>query len=98
MRADVKALAKRRRQTVNALVEKLLERAVSDDATSDAVPDESVIRDMAILIAVEHCLKLQEAAIPGGLTLSKRLVESAAEAAIERLEIVDTRLKLVLDQ
>jgi hypothetical protein len=48
---------------------------------------------MAILVAVELVLKLQEASIPGGATLSRRLLEDAARAAIERLEMVGLSLE-----
>jgi hypothetical protein len=47
--------------------------------------DESVIRDAAILIAVEQVLKLQEATIPGGITRSRQLLDAAADAAMARL-------------
>ena len=58
-----------------------------------ALPDEAAIRDMAILIAVELVLKLQEASIPGGPSLSRRLLEEAAAAAIDRLEVVGQSLR-----
>lgn len=74
------------------LVVRLLERALDEEQTG-AMPDESATREMAILIAVELGLKLQEATIPGGPTLAKRLSESAARAAIARLELVETRLR-----
>jgi hypothetical protein len=45
------------------------------------------------LIAVELVVKLQEASIPGGTTLSRRLVEDAARAAVARLESVEAALK-----
>ncbi len=48
---------------------------------------------MAILVAVELVLKLQEASIPGGVTLSRRLLEDAARAAIERIELVEAKLR-----
>lgn len=92
LRTQAKALAKRRRMSLTQLVEKLLERALADDETGGS-PDESAIRDMAILIAVELGLKLQQASIPGGPTLAKRLSESAAHAAIARLELVETKLR-----
>lgn len=78
--------------SLSQLIEELLERALDDEEVGGS-PDESAIRDMAILIAVELGLKLQEASIPGGPTLAKRLSESAAHSAISRLELVETRLR-----
>lgn len=92
LRAPAKALAKRRRMSLSQLVENLLERALDDEETGGS-PDEAAIRDMAILIAVELGLKLQQASIPGGPTLAKRLSESAAQAAIARIEFVETGLR-----
>jgi hypothetical protein len=63
------------------------------DSNSSSLPDESAIREMAILIAVELVLKLQEASMPGGTTLSRRLLEDAARAAVARLESVGAALK-----
>ena len=91
-RVAVKALAKRQRLSLSQLVEGLLERALAEEE-SGVRPDESAIRDMAILVAVELGLKLQEATIPGGPTLAKRLSESAAHAAIARIELVEARLR-----
>jgi hypothetical protein len=71
----------------------LIGRELEDDAASGSLPDESAIREMAILIAVELVLKLQEASIPGGSTLSRRLLEDAARAAISRLELVEAKLQ-----
>lgn len=96
LRDRVKALARRRRLSVGRLVESLLERELSEEA-SGSMPDESAIREMAILIAVEHGLKLQEANIPGGFTLAGRLVESAAQAAMARLEMVEASLEVARD-
>ena len=92
LRDRTKELARRRRLSLSQLVEGLLQRAL-DEAVTGAMPDESAIRDMAILIAVELGLKLQEASIAGGPTLAKRLSESAAQAAIERIEFVETGLR-----
>ena len=90
---DVRALARSRRTACSQLVRFVLAREISEDAASSgAVPDESAIREMATLIAVELVLKLQEASTPGGVTLSRRLVEDAARAAIERLELVEQKL------
>jgi hypothetical protein len=96
LRDRVRALARRRRLSVGKLVESLLEREL-DEQTSGALPDESAIREMAILVAVEHCLKLQEASIPGGFTLSGKLVESAAQAAMARLDMVEASVQAVRD-
>jgi hypothetical protein len=90
---ELKRLAAQRRLTVSDLVRSLIARELADaDSDSGSLPDESAIRDMAILIAVELVLKLQEASIPGGTTLSRRLVEEAARAAIQRLETVGLSL------
>ena len=78
--------------SLSQFVEKQLERALDGEETGGS-PDESAVREMAILVAVELGLKLQEASIPGGPTLAKRLSESAAHAAITRLELVETRLR-----
>ena len=87
-------LAKRRQLSLSHLLRGLIGREMSDaDASSGSLPDESAIRDMAILVAVELVLKLQEASIPGGATLSRRLLEDAARAAIERLEMVGLSLE-----
>lgn len=90
---QLKALARDRRWTVSRLLRSLMERELAEvDSASGDQPDESAIREMAILIAVELVLKLQEASMPGGATLSRRLVEDAARAAIARLELVEARL------
>jgi hypothetical protein len=94
LKTGVKALARRRRLSVASLIEGLLERELSQE-TSGPLPDESTIREMAILVAVEHCLKLQEAATPGGVTLAKRLLEPAAQAAMARLEMVEASLEVL---
>jgi hypothetical protein len=91
--SDVRALARRRRLRYSQLVRSVLTREISQaDTNSGSTPDESAIREMAILIAVELVLKLQEASIPGGVTLSRRLLEDAARAAISHLELVESKL------
>lgn len=91
---DVRALARRRRLRYSQVVRAVLVREVAQaEAESGDTPDESAIREMAILIAVELVLKLQEASIPGGVTLSRRLLEHAAQAAIARIELVEARLQ-----
>ena len=92
--SELKALAGIRRLSVNQLVCGLIARELASvDSASGSLPDESAIREMAILIAVELVLKLQEASIPGGTTLSRRLLEEAARAAIARVEMVEARLQ-----
>jgi len=93
LRAEVKGLAKRRRLSISRLVESLLERELGEADTSGAVPDEQAIRDMATLIAVEQILKVQEATVPGGITLSRRVLDAAAQAAIARVELVEAFLR-----
>lgn len=78
-------------------MESFLDRAVSDQQ-SGSEPDESAIRDMAILIAIEVAIKLLETSIPGGVTLSKGFVEDAAHAAIARVELVGSRLYEMRDR
>lgn len=91
---EAKRLARHKRVSVSELVRSLLARAIAEaDQDSGSEPDESAIREMAILIAVELVLKLQEASIPGGVTLSRRLLEDAARAAISRIELVESRLQ-----
>ncbi len=87
-------MASRRRMSVSRLLRSLVDRELAGDGvTSGSLPDESSIREMAILIAVELVLKLQEASIPGGPTLSRRLLEDAARAAIARVEMVELSLR-----
>jgi len=94
VRSAVLALAKRRHSSLSQLVREVLARELRE-AQSDGgrLPDESAIREMAILIAVELVLKLQEATVPGGPTLSRRLLEDAARAAIARVEMVEHSLQ-----
>ena len=91
---DLKELAAGQHISLSQLVRSLLAREIAEaDLASGSVPDESAIREMAILIAVELVLKLQEASIPGGVTLSRRLLEDAARAAISRIESVEANLR-----
>jgi hypothetical protein len=85
-RAELKALADGQRVSVSQMLRFLVARELGD-ASLDVRGrrDESVIRDAAILIAVEQVLKLQEASIPGGITRSRQLLDAAAEAAMARL-------------
>jgi hypothetical protein len=93
-RTDLKTLARKRHISVSQLLRSAIARELADDdAGSSSLPDESAIREMAILIAVELVLKLQEASIPGGATLSRRLLEDAARAAVARLESVEAAIK-----
>src|SRR5712692_11785949 len=92
--AELKALASKQRVPVNQLLRSVIARELAAaDSASGSLPDESAVREMAILIAVELVLKLQEASIPGGITLSRRLLEDAARAAIERVETVGLSLQ-----
>jgi len=93
LQGEVKALAKRRRLPIGRLVEDLLNRELDEAETSGSLPDEHAIREMAILIAVELSLKLQETNIPGGTSLSRRLLDSAAQEAIARVEFVEASLR-----
>ena len=89
----LKSLAAQRRISLSQLVREALARHVAEDEDgSGNAPDESAIREMAILIAVELVLKMQEASIPGGVTLSRHLLEDAARAAIARIQLVEARL------
>jgi hypothetical protein len=85
-RAELKALADGQRVSVSQLLRLLVARELGDSSLElRSRPDESMIRDAAILIAVEHVLKLQEATIPGGITRSRQLLDAAADAAMARL-------------
>lgn len=91
--SQLKNLAAMRRISLSQLVRSVLSRELAESkSASGSVPDESAIREMAILIAVELVLKLQEASVPGGTMLSRRLLEDAARAAIARLEFVEAKL------
>jgi hypothetical protein len=91
---DARALARRRRMHLSELVRSALaQELLRADSDSGSEADESAVREMAILIAVELVLKLQEASIPGGPTLSRRLLENAARSAISRIELVEERLR-----
>lgn len=93
-RDALRGLAARRRVSVSQLLRQLIsDELEAAEQGGSALPEEAAIRDMAILIAVELVLKLQEASIPGGPALSRRLLESAATAAIERLETVGQSLR-----
>jgi len=71
---------------MSQLLRLLIARELEDTSVdADSRRDESVIRDAAILIAVEQVLKLQEASIPGGITRSRQLLGAAADAAMARL-------------
>jgi len=92
--AALRVLAAQRQTSLSQLLRSLISRELTDAASnSGSLPDEAAIRDMAILIAVELVLKLQEASIPGGPTLSRRLLEDAARAAMERVETVGLSLQ-----
>jgi hypothetical protein len=93
LRHQVKALANRRRLAVSRLVEGQLQRELGEaDSATSSFPNESAIREMATLVAVEQILKLQEATIPG-TTLSRRLLADAATAAIARVESIAASLE-----
>jgi hypothetical protein len=90
----LRAAARRRGLSISQLLRSLVARELAEaDTALGSMPDESTIREMAILVAVELVLKLQEASIPGGVSLSRRLLEDAARAAIARIELVESRLK-----
>jgi hypothetical protein len=84
--AAFRTLAKQRQLSMSQLLRLLIARELEDTSVdADSRRDESVIRDAAILIAVEQVLKLQEASIPGGITRSRQLLGAAADAAMARL-------------
>jgi hypothetical protein len=91
-RSALRALARQRHSSMSQLLRTAISRELETTAPSGSLPDESAIREMAILIAVELVLKLQEATIPGGITRSRQLLESAARAAITRIEMVEASL------
>ena len=83
---ELKALAADQHLSVTRLLQHLVGRELGDASLElGNRRDESVIRDAAILIAVEQVLKLQEATIPGGITRSRQLLDAAADAAMARL-------------
>jgi post-segregation antitoxin (ccd killing protein) len=84
--------ARQRRVSVSQLLRLLIARELEASVAEGSLPDESAVREMAILIAVELVLKLQETTIPGGITRSRQLLESAARAAINRIETVEASL------
>ena len=95
-RAALRHLAKRRSQTLSQLLRGLIADELGEaDANSGSLPDESAIREMAILIAVELGLKLQELSLPGGASRSRGLLEAAARAAMERLDMVEASLERI---
>lgn len=98
-RNALRNLADRRRVSISGVLRQLIsDELEASEQRGSALPDEAAIRDMAILIAVELVLKLQEASIPGGPALSRRLLEVAAAAAIDRLEIVGQSLRREVEE
>ena len=92
-RTGLRALSKQRHVSMSQLLRALIDRELGEnDSANSSHPGESAVREMAILIAVELVLKLQEATIPGGITRSGQLLEDAARAAISRIEMVEARL------
>ena len=93
-RFALRALARRRQVSMSQMLRTLVGRELREaDAASGSLPDESAVREMAILIAVELVLKLQEATTPGGASRSRDLLEEAARAAMARLEMVEASLQ-----
>jgi len=76
---------------VSQLFRSWIAQAIGDER-SDSELSESAIRETAILIAVELGLKLQELSLPGGAAHSRQLLEAAARAAMERLDMVEASL------
>jgi hypothetical protein len=93
LRLALRALARKQHLSTSQILRSLIARELEESAGSGSLPDESALREMAILVAVELVIKLQEATIPGGSTLSRRLLEDAARAAIDRLEAVGLGLR-----
>ena len=91
-RSALRAVARQRHVSVSQLLRTVIARELNTNVASGSLPDESAVREMAILVAVELVLKLQEATIPGGITRSRQLVESAARAAMARIEMVEASL------
>jgi hypothetical protein len=91
-RSALRALAKQRHSSISQLLRSAIARELEASVAEGSLPDESAVREMAILVAVELVLKLQETTIPGGITRSRQLLESAARAAINRIETVEASL------
>jgi len=91
-RDELKSRAHKLHVSVSQLIRSLVARELEASLDSGSLPDESAIREMAILVAVELVVKLQEATIPGGITRSRQLLESAARAAMARIEMVEASL------
>lgn len=87
----VRSLAQAQRLSVSQLFRSWIGRAI-DEEHSESELSESAIRETAILIAVELGLKLQELSLPGGAAHSRELLEAAARAAMERLDMVEASL------
>jgi len=87
----VRSLAQAQSLSVSQLFRSWIARAI-DAKHSDSELSESAIRETAILIAVELGLKLQELSLPGGAAHSRELLEAAARAAMERLDMVEASL------
>lgn len=93
-RSELKALAADLHVSVSQLLRLVIARELGEPSFDvRSRRDESVIRDAAILIAVEQVLKLQETTIPGGITRSRQLLDAAAEAAIARLTTAEEILQ-----
>lgn len=92
LRSALRTVAKQRKTSISQLLRSAIGRELDAHAASGSLPDESAIREMAILVAVELVIKLQEATIPGGITRSRQLLESAARAAMARIEMVEASL------
>ena len=74
LRADLRALARRRDQSLSQLLRSLIARELGEEtASSGSRPDESAIREMAILLAVEYGIKLLEATAAGEIAHPERL-------------------------
>ena len=91
-RDELKSRARKLHVSVSQLLRSMIARELEASRNSGSLPDESAIREMAILVAVELVVKLQEATIPGGITRSRQLLESAARAAMARIEMVEASL------
>jgi hypothetical protein len=87
----VRSLARAQRLSVSQLFRSWIARAI-DEEHSDSELSESAIRETAILIAVELGLKLHELSLPGGAAHSRELLEAAARAAMQRLDMVEASL------